>query len=700
MQLNRLQKQVINSKIKTRIFLEGAAGSGKTVTGVERMRYLMGKPSVSAGSILILTPQRALGLAYESVTREPGRSAGAEPLITTLGGLARQMVDLFWPLVAEKAGFAHPDLRPLFLTLETSQYTMQHVIGPLIDERDYFVTVAINRNRLYSQIIDNLNKAALVGFPHTQIAERLKAAWIGEIAQEHIYDEAQDCAERFRAYCLQHNLLDFSLQVELFVHHLWQMDEPRQYLTNRYKHLIVDNIEEDTPVTHWLLSGWLDQCKSALIIYDQDAGYRRFLGADPDNALLLAEHCDQRFVFEKMHVTSPELDALQRHIGQAFGLCEDPLLTTVDPRTVIHHQSHQFHPQMITWTAESIASLVHAGGVRPSEIVVLAPFLSDALRFDLVNRLEKLDVPTRSHRPSRALRQEPAAACLLALAQIAHPGWGMAPTTYDLAYALTEAIDELDLVRAQLLVTITYRDGRLAAFRDIPDAAQERITYKLGERFDQLCDWLSAYHDNPVPAIDQFFSRLFGELLSQPGFGFHNDYEAARVAANLIDSARAFRWMLEGAPALNKPIAQEYVEMVAQGVIADQYLRDWRAEDEEAVLLAPAYTFLMRNQPVDYQFWLNVGSSGWWERLYQPLTHPYVLSLSWHGGLWTDTDEVHTRNEALYRLVLGLTRRCRREIFLGLSDLGEQGYEQRGPLLEAIQRMLRRLNREDTDASI
>ena len=43
-------------------------------------------------------------------------------------------------------------------------------------------------------------------------------------------------------------------------------------------------------------------------------------------------------------------------------------------------------------------------------------------------------------------------------------------------------------------------------------------------------------------------------------------------------------------------------------------------------------------------------------------------------------------------LALGLIRRCRTQIHLGLSELGEQGVEQRGPLLRAIQRVLRDVN--------
>ena len=76
-------------------------------------------------------------------------------------------------------------------------------------------------------------------------------------------------------------------------------------------------------------------------------------------------------------------------------------------------------------------------------------------------------------------------------------------------------------------------------------------------------------------------------------------------------------------------IGKEYLLMVQDGVIAAQYMRSWQAREGGAVLLAPAYTFLMSNYPVDYQFWLDAGSSGWFERLFQPLTHPYVLGRGW-----------------------------------------------------------------------
>jgi len=703
------QVELINRPVERKTFLEGPAGAGKTTAGVGRLLYLL-RAGVPVRAILLVVPQRTLATPYYQALRRPTVDAGSQVTIYTIGGLAQRMVDLFWPLVAEEAGFAHPDRPPTFLTLETAQYHMARLVRPLLDQ-GAFETVRIDRNRLYSQILDNLNKAAVVGFPHTEIGRRLKGAWGGDQAQRRVYDEAQACATRFREHCLAHNLLDFSLQVELFVRHLWRLPLCRDYLLETYTHLIIDNVEEDTPVAHDILREWLAHCRSALVIADWDGGYRRFLGADPEGGLALADVCDERFRFDASFVTSPDVRALGHALGRSLNRRVISTDEGGNAAKALEFEWHRYHPEMLDWVAERIAGLVHDEGLAPGEIAVLAPFLTDALRFSLANRLERLGVPTRSHRPSRALRDEPATRCLLTLGALAHPSWSICPSRFEVAYALMQAIDGLDLVRARLLADIVYRvkDGRpgLGSFEQINPEMQERLTFVLGERYERLRAWLEGYasryeHDlqgegRPagVDAFDYFLSRLFGEVLSQAGFGFHRDYDAGQAAADLIESVQKFRWVMEDTNAENsqgegKPLGQEYLEMVQDGVIAAQYIRRWRQQPEDAVLLAPAYTFLIGNRPVDVQFWLNVGGSGWWERLNQPLTHPYVLSRRWPtDAIWTDADEFEARQEALYRLTLGLVRRCRRKIYLGLSELSEQGSEQKGALLQAIQRVLR-----------
>lgn len=724
-QLTPEQVSVIEQPENARIFLEGPAGAGKTTVGVERLLELMAR-GIPGNEILLLVPQRTLAGPYYAALQHPGVVAGGMVTVSTIGGLAQRSIELFWPLAGEAAGFARPDAPPSFLNMETAQYFMARLIGPLL-RQGMFESVTLERNRLYSQILDNLNKAAVVGFPYTDIGTRLQSAWIGDPGQLHIYEDVQRAAGLFREYCLENNLLDFSLQIDVFRRFIWPLESARGFLTGTYRHLIADNLEEDAPIAHDILAEWLPDCESALLIYDQQAGYRRFLGADPQTAYALKEICPTRIELNHSFVTSDHVETLGASLWEALKTNvsvppPEPLKPAGDGvgpqtgkgygevRAALDFGYQRYFPQMLDWVAEKIAALVHEDGVSPGEIVVLAPILSDALRFSLTTRLSALGIPSRSHRPSRSLRDEPVTQCLLTLATLAFPHWvrgageSLRPSRFDVAQALMQAIDGMDLVRAQLLSEIVYRPSgsetglpELGSFDRIRPEMQERITFRLGERFERLRLWLEeAGRQVPPDEPDHFLSRLFGEVLSQPGFGFHEksdgspNYEAGETAANLIDSIQSFRWAAgDVLDAEGVPIGQEYLRMVKDGVIAAQYMRSWQAQQEEAVLLAPAYTFLLSNRPVEVQFWLDVGSRGWFERLYQPLTHPFVLTRQWNPGrVWTDVDEVSANAEVLGRLVLGLIRRCRWRVFLGMSELNEQGYEQRGPLMRAFQRVL------------
>ena len=689
--LSPSQRKIIQRPIHEIIFFEGEAGTGKTTIGIERMLYLMSS-GIPGNSILVFVPQRTLGTPYLDAMNTPGVVAGGVPTIVTISGLAQHMVDLFWPAIAKDAGFSTPDAPPIFLTLETAQYYMAHLVKPLLNE-GLFSSVTIERNRIYSQIIDNLNKAAVVGFPYTEIGERLKSAWSGEPGQSRVYEDAQYCATLFREYCLTHNLLDFSLQIEVFWNQLWKSEVCKEYLTNTYSHLIIENVEEDVPITHDLISEWLPQLESALVIYDNEAGYRRFLGADPIGAYNLKKYCSDVIVSNESYVNSPEIQSLAVYLKNSL-LHKSTPFSEIDPRLALCFETHTYYPQMLDWITNEIASLINCEGVLPKDIVILAPFLSDSLRFSIINRLELKNIPVKTHRPSRSLREEPATLCLLTLASVAHPEWGFIPSKFDITYSLIQAIDGLDLNRAKILTDIVYRvrDGvpRLNAFEKIIPSAQERISFTLGEKYDHLRLWLDEYQQSSPHDLDHFISMLFGEVLSQPGYGFHINYDNGKVCANLVESIRKFRKVTGDSTAdAGIPLGKEYIEMVHDGVIAAQYIQTWEAQDENAVFIAPAYTYLINNYPVDIQFWLDVGNRSWADRLYQPLTHPYVLNRNWIANkTWTDVEEVETADQVLYALVLGLLNRCRRKVYLGLSEYNEQGYEQRGSLLQAFHRIL------------
>lgn len=692
--LSLLQSQIAESPLDSKLFLSGPTGTGKTTTGVERMRFLLAQ-GVSADSILMLTPQRILQEPYLDLLYSPDRSPGGEATAATLGGLGRRIVDLFWPIAAESAGFANPDQPPIFLSLETSQYYMAHIVRPLLDE-GYFESVTIDRNRLYSQIIDNLNKAAVIGFPYTEIAARLDSSYYGDPVQRRVYADAQDAANRFREYCLQHNLLDFSLQMEVFANILWPLPQVRDYLTRSYRHLIYDNVEEDSARAHDILWDWLPDFESALLLFDPSGGFRYFLGADPETGKVLSQRCDEQIELQESFVTTEAVAYLREGLIEAIDPSFESKVETQKPDgSPLSIIQSRFYPELLDAIVGEVETLVTEHNVPPSEIVILAPYLSDALRFSITNRLEARGVPWRSHRPSRSLRDEPASVALITFAMLGHPYWNIHPPKFDIAYALMLSLDGLDLVRAQLLADIVYRqrDLSLTSFENIKSDVQERITFSVGNRYTTLRDWILAYREGMPLPLDHFFRKLFGEVLSQAGFGYHRNFDAVRVAGSLVESVKNFRMAMEPS-IVNKDrpdfdLGKEYVAMLEEGVIAASYVESWRSENKDAVLVSPAHTFLMMNRPVTYQFWLDPGSSGWYERLAQPLTHPYVLSRQWEPGrLWTDADEVQVNQQSMARLISGLLLRCRERVYLGISELGESGFEQRGELLRAFQKVV------------
>ncbi len=718
---------VIQSTAK--VFLHGPFGSGKTTLAIERVRWLLRQERVRGDAILVLVPQRTLAEPYHSALRGADALPGPPVVITTFASLAQQSVERYWPLLAPNAGFDDPAREPTFLTLETSQFHMAQLVDAAIDQGE-FDALRLDRSRVISQVLDNLNKAALLDMQLDEVYRRLELA-VPQSEQRTARLNALAAAERisqaFRALCLRETLLDFSLQVVLFNRHVLVNPWSSTHLLRTHRHLVFDNAEEDTPSAQRLVRRWLQDPKaaldSALILSDEDAGYRTFLGADPAGMEEMAAACEQQIGLTNSYVMSPAVAALvpqvTRAINPRLARSESNQPERTEPSSAVaalHEmrfadsafaapESFRFYPQMLRWTAAEIHRLIQNENVAPGSIAVMAPFVSDALRFSLQTALEQYGIQLATHRPSRPIEAEPAARTLFTLAKLAHPHWGLLPPPADVSQALAVAMPRLDPVRAQLLTEIVYparrRSYELGSFAMLNDAMRERITYAAGEDYDRLRTWLYAYRATAEETpLDQFFAQLFGELLSQPSYGFHEDRDAARVASQLVESARKFRWALAnepqpGAAANGAPeptyfttLGRSYLQLAESGAVGALYVPGWRVP-EDAVFLAPAYTFLLRNKAVDVQFWLDIGAGGWWERLYQPLTHPFVLSHRWPADEpWSDAAEFFRRQDLLRRLLLGLIRRTRRSIYLGVSDFSESGYEQRGALLTLINRLL------------
>lgn len=695
-QLSDVQIQIVSAPTTERLFVSGPAGSGKSTAAAARLSHLL-KAGVRGDRILVLTPQRSLQHAYKQAISSEDIPAGPQVTLATIGGIVRRTVELFWPLAASPAGFSDPTAPPIFLTSEAAQYHMAHLARPRLD-RGALASITMDRNRMYAQLLDSLNKAAAVGFPYNNIGDRLSAAWSGDPAQHRVYADAQALVSEFRQFCLVHNLLDFSLQLDVFWNVLWPMPLVNQSLLQNYRHIIYDNVEEDIPRAHDLIRAILPSTESALLLMDDEAGYRSFLGADPASAGLLSDACDQTIRLDNSFVMSPQMQILSGALTSSSGNVPDPSGDTdskADLQTSLSVLNARYYPELIEAIVHKIETLISGQSTDPNEIVIIAPYLSDSLRFAIGRQLDAAGLPWRTLRPSHALRNEPYARAALTLATLAHPSWAKPVPTADLAQTFMLVFD-CDLLRAKLLagVVLSSKDGKLADFGALRDTFRQRMGERVGTQYKRLQKWLEAYEETQFLQLDHFIRRLFGELLSQPGYALHDNMDGSTAIANLVESVYKFRTVFAGTgdllPLRPEELGLAYIKMFEEGVLAGQYLEHGADLERHAVLVAPAFSFLMSNAVATHQFWFDAGSRGWYQRLDQPLTHAHVLSRQWkEEQKWELDNDESASSDTLRRMVLGLTRRCRETIHLGISALSETGYEQDGQLLKIVQHVLR-----------
>ncbi len=298
-QLSDQQRSLARLPADRRIFLEGIAGTGKTTAAVARLEHLLrsGVPGqrhparpAPADARRALRGAPAQGddaCGRRGHDGHHGRPGAADDRAVLAAGRSAGR------LRAPRAPARLPDPR---------DGTVFHGPGRAADAggRARSTSIRVERNRLYSQILDNLNKAAVVGFEADELGPRLKAAWLGESAQLRVYDEGQEAAPASASTASNTTSWTSRSSTRCSPGTCGRCAPCREYLLARYRHLIVDNTEEDTPVSHDILAEWLPHASSALVVYDAGGGYRRFLGADPQSAYRLKALCEEQVAFDRL----------------------------------------------------------------------------------------------------------------------------------------------------------------------------------------------------------------------------------------------------------------------------------------------------------------------------------------------------------------------------------------------------------------
>jgi hypothetical protein len=681
-ELTDLQNEAVTAVGK--LFLLGPAGVGKTVSLSRRLLHLLAAGE-SAYTMLVLIAEPEHERYFLDPIHQSGLGPYTELQITTYNKMARAMVALFWPLVARPAGFQHAYRPPTFLSYDLAQLMMWRIITPMLDE-GAFADLRLRPQQVVSQLLDTLNRAALNGLSLDQAIERQMITWAGEPDHLRHLDFAGQAARQFRAACLANGLLDLSLLVEVFDTRLVRHPEFYKYFSERYRHLLVDNVEEQTPAGQNFVASLMDATQTTAIAYDAGGGYKRFLAADPAGAARFRDRCPT--VIEWQPEDSLTANEPMSHLANMVEnyLLNSKKATALAATAVAHTLTVRYRREMMPALIPTLFDLM-AQGVKPGEIAIVTPYLDAALRYTLSQSLREAQIPYYLLRRRSSPREEPRVRAWLTWLALAHPDWQVRPTAYDVAEALSLTIGDLDPARAALLAERLYLDDSafLLPITDLPERLEQRIGGATAAMYEQLRQWL--LDEGGRHALDTFLHRLCNDLLARPPFQPEPDLAGAAVCAWLVRSAGRLR-QSAAAMGLDNPaeIGLTFINGIYQGLVTADPPDLGVPPDPDGIMISTLYGYLLTGKPVRYQVWLETAAQGWWDIPRQPLSNAFVLAQSRQPDrLWTMEEEFAIRNQLLSRIIRGLASRCADGVILAHSDLDRRGQRQDGPLWRALQ---------------
>lgn len=692
------QKAAAELPADAKVFLYGANGCGKTAAGVERVRYLLDHAEPFP-EVIVFSPSRTLARPYADAVSESGLRAK----VTTYNGFIQHSLELFWPMIAEKTAFALPEKKPHFLTIETAQVLMYKTVREKMDE-GYFGALTSSAGRIFNQVMISMRKCAGAEIPYETYAARMRQSWGGDSGLLSVFDQAQECGMIFRDICLQHNLLDYALQVETFNNYLLPLEAYRDWLKAKQIHFIYDNVEEDVPAAHHLAKELIRLSRSAFVIQDSGGGHRSFLGCDPISAETLRTCCDTVIGFDQSVTCSSYVTSLKTAI-------RNPKLSNRElgdsPRRAFTiHTAYQY-PDMVKQAVTEVADLVHVKGVDPSDIVILAPLVSDVLYASMERELREQNIRVYLHRPSRPLINEQITGSMITLCALVHPYHGIEVRMLDIVRMMQTLIPALDPMRGHLLVGKAFVPDKewegwydLKRVEDMPESVQKRIPSGVAEAYGILRSWiLQSRAAAKAETPDQLICRFFREIMIRDGFTCNEEVNLG--VKKIIESAGNFRRLLDDLAEMpnsedpSLPSWDEFFRMVGIGMVSANYYEEWFAQPKDSVLISLTSAYLSMDRPAKYQIWLNAGSPRWWERFYGQLTNDAVLSTQWAGDeKWTAVQVMQANDLHMKQQICGLLDRCGMRISLFSSELSESGQNQKSNLLYLFSTLDRRFSKD------
>lgn len=691
--LTENQKSVIEGE--GALFLSGPVGTGKTTALEHRFVRLVQNEDGASDATLVLLADRAQVSHFTSSPHLTEAGLGeTDQSISTFYQYARRTVAFYRTYLAEKIGYFEPYSPPTWLTYDMAQLVMWELVNPMLQD-GYFADLRLRPQQIVSQLLDILNRSAFNRLPFEAGLEKQQESWGGDDVHRRQLKDAELAVKRFRNRCLQLNLVDTSLMLTMF--DIFLRDQPLfESHTADLKHILIDNLEEQTGLGQAFIEKLMTQTDSAVAVFDKGGGYKRLLAANPDFATRFEYLAERQIALDYQFVVDSELSHLAERVKLYLQGGEGRFLESAPAveHLILDVVKSRYRRDMLARLGPALARLLEQEDLEPRDVAILVPYLDGALKFKLAQSLEEAGLPYQFIRRRETPRENRYVRAWLTWFQLAHWGETSPPSLFDVSEALTISVHGLDPVRAAILAGQIYDpvEGLIRLPREMEPETVARIGHDMVDLADVLIEWVRDYVVSDLPdreEIDFFFYYLFDQILTRPDYFLTGSVRshAAAVADWLIRMASRIKELVpaqtEGEVA--RSVGDLFVNGIYNGLVTADPPASGTSDTDDGIFIGSLQAFLLDEQEVAVQVWLETASSGWWDLPRQPLSNPFVLNSQWKSGdIWTLEDDVRMRDQLLTNIITGLCGRCKRGVVLAMSELDRRGQRQDGPLWRAL----------------
>lgn len=600
-------------------------------------------------------------------------------------GFFQSEVMLFWPLLMQQLGCQSQ--LPLRLRPETEQALATWLWQPDIQSGRLHQT-GVNDYFIVRRTLDLLQLAAVSGTPHEQLPLILQQGFTDQEGSPELWTCMGEVLERWWQWCLERGLLTYGILTELYWRYLLPHPTYQQHLKQRYRAVLVDDVDEYPAAARLLFEFFLDQQIPIAFTFNPIGAIRVGLGADPNYLAELAQRCRVESLPDK-----PEQN-LGTTWGQTVVDCiRDPLLLPELPNLIQVIQTVS-KAQLLRQTAETIATAVQSGLVKPQEIAVVSPNLDSITRYTLEEILSSKGIPLISLNAQQPLISSPLVRALLTLLALVYPNLGDLVDRESVAEMLVVLSQEgMDPVRAGLLTDhcfVPHRTApRLLPITQFP--RWDRLGHQASQAYSNFLQWLDVQRSqqqqhllpNPVVLLDRAVQRFLAG-------GSELSYDKLTILQELMETAQHY-WEVEARlqqferseQAVTTTVAQ-FIQLLRNGTItADPYPVRPTGKASQAVTLASIYQYRRARRYHRWQFWFDAGSA-FWATGGRTLFGAPLLLQNRSNRVWTVADELAANQEYLEREVLDLLSRATERVYLCHCDLAVNGQEQSGVLMPLV----------------